>query len=197
MLKVGITGGIGSGKTTVCRIFETLGISVYYADEQAKYLMNQDIILKKQIIKNFGEESYLLGELNRTYLAKIVFNNDEKLHLLNNLVHPRVQRDVENWMSAHQSEKYVLKEAALLIESKSYLHLDKMIVVHAAEKIRLERVMQRDTATAEEVKKRMSKQMDADEKLKFADYIINNDAEHSLIHQVMDIHQQLLKLSEQ
>ncbi|MCO6478619.1 MAG: dephospho-CoA kinase [Phaeodactylibacter sp.] len=195
MLKVGITGGIGSGKTTACKVFETLGIPVYYADSQAKQLMVSDPRLVAGIKALFGPESYLRdGALNRPFIAQQVFSNDEKLKQLNALVHPAVAEDAERWHHAQENVPYTLKEAALLFESGSYKQLDKLITVSAPEKLRIQRVMERDGVSAEEVRARMKKQMPEEEKVKRSDFVIYNDGAHFLIRQVLDIHRALLAI---
>jgi dephospho-CoA kinase len=193
MLKIGITGGIGSGKTTVCHIFEALGIPVYYADDRAKALMTTDLGLVAAIKTNFGAESYFPdGSLHRAYLSNIVFKDAEKLALLNSLVHPAVFRDGEAWHAAQKNVPYTLKEAALLVETGSYKAVDKLITVFAPQKMRLQRVLERDKATRAAVLARMSKQMPEREKMKLADFIIKNDGKHGLVRQVWEVHQELL-----
>jgi len=189
MQHLGITGGIGSGKTTVCKIFETLGIPVYYADERAKYLMSHDPVLIAGIIELFGAESFLEPHLlNRAHIAQVAFNDKEKLNQLNALVHPAVAQDGLNWQAAQHNAPYTLKEAALLFESGSYRTLDKIIVVAAPIELRIQRVMTRDGAKREEVEARISKQMPEAEKVSLADFVVNNDGVHALIPQVMAIH---------
>ncbi len=192
MLKVGITGGIGSGKTLVCKLFETLGIPVYYADDRAKYLMTHNAELVAAIKASFGEEAYVNGELNRAYLSEKVFNNPEALAQLNALVHPAVRKDTEQWQLQQADKPYTLREAALLFESGSYKALDKIIVVTAPKSLRIARVMKRDGFTAEQVEARMKNQLPEEEKVAKADFIINNDEQHPLIEQVMALHQKLL-----
>ena len=194
MLKVGITGGIGSGKTTVCRIFETLGIPVFYADTAAKQIMVEDAILIKGIKNTFGKESYFdNGVLNNKHIASIVFNNAEELAKLNALVHPAVFRAFDSWTAALPADtSYVLKEAALLFESGSYQLCDLNILVVAPEKLKLDRVMQRDGVSADAVKARMDKQFTDRQKLKLADHIIQNNESESLIEQVLRLHQVFL-----
>lgn len=193
-LKVGITGGIGSGKTTVCHIFENLGIPVYYSDERAKSLMTENDEVRRAVEAAFGPEAYFPdGELNRKHLAKIVFGDKKKLQILNHIVHPAVFSDAENWHKAQTDTPYTLREAALLVETKSYLELDKLIVVTAPQSVRIQRVMERDGMGEEEVKKRMAKQLPDSAKIQKADFVINNDGVHMLIPQVMDIHRSLLK----
>jgi dephospho-CoA kinase len=189
MQHLGITGGIGSGKTTVCKIFETLGIPVYYADDRAKYLMSHDPVLIAGIIELFGSEAFLEPHLlNRAHIAQVAFNDKEKLNQLNALVHPAVAQDGLNWQVAQHNVPYTLKEAALLFESGSYRNLDKIIVVAAPLELRIQRVMARDEAKREEVEARISKQMPEAEKVKLADFVINNDGKSPLISQVMAIH---------
>ena len=198
MLKVGITGGIGSGKTTVCQIFEKLGVPVYYADQRAKELMEDDKQLMADIKKEFGNEIYdAEGHLIKRQLAEIVFNNEEKLLRLNSLVHPAVFRDNQSWneVLAKKGYPYTLKEAALLIETGSYLMLDKMIVVAAPEEDRIKRVMERDSATADQVRARIKAQMPEEQKVKYADYIIHNDLIMELVPQVTKVHIDLMNLN--
>jgi dephospho-CoA kinase len=188
-LQIGITGGIGSGKSTVCRIFAALGVPVYDADSRAKSVMTTDGILISQIKKEFGVLSYRAdGELDRQYLAK-AFQEKEKLELLNSLVHPRVAIDYDQWVQ-QQHSAYVLKEAALLFEAQSYRMLNKTMVVHAGEALRVKRVLQRDVhRTEQQVKDIIRNQMRDEEKLKMADFIIVNDESELVIPQVLKLHQ--------
>lgn len=196
-LEIGITGGIGSGKSLVCRIFQQLGTPVYDADSHAKELMTTDGILVSQIKKEFGDLSYHSdGILNRSYLAEHVFFNEEKLAKLNAMVHPRVAVDYTKWVSRQSVKKYVIKEAALLFEAGSDKMLDKIIVVSAPEAIRQERVMKRDAhRTVEQFKGIVEKQMTEDEKLKRADYIIVNDDTTLVIPQVLKLHDEFMQVS--
>lgn len=193
MLKVGLTGGIGSGKSTVARIFEVLGMPVYYADEAAKEIMNTDEELRRQVIQTFGDDAYTNNRLNRQYISSIVFKDKEKLALLNELVHPATIRAAEEWMSK-QTTPYALKEAAIIFESGSDKQLDYVIGVHAPQEIRIMRTMQRDNITREEVIKRMNNQMDEEEKMELCNFVIENDERHALIPQVMAMHHQLITL---
>lgn len=195
-LQIGITGGIGSGKSLVSRIFNLLGAPVYDADSRAKSLMTTDGILVSQIKKEFGVLSFHSdGGLNREYLAKHVFNDPEKLKLLNSLVHPRVGEDFNQWVK-DQDSMYVLKEAALLFEAKSNTALDKIIVVSSPEELRISRVLHRDKhRTADQVKDIIRNQLKEEEKLKLADYIITNDESRPLIPQVLELHKQFLFLA--
>lgn len=196
-LQIGITGGIGSGKSLACRIFSLLGIPVYDADSRAKSLMTTDGILVSAIKKEFGTLSFRAdGSVDRAYLAKHVFNDAEKLKTLNALVHPRVGEDYKRWVS-EQSCVYVIKEAALLFEAKSNIGLDKIIVVQAAEAIRIKRVLERDKhRTEEQVKDIIRNQMNETEKLKRADYILVNDETQLLIPQVLALHKQFLAMAQ-
>lgn len=191
MLKIGLTGGIGSGKTTVAKVFEVLGIPVYYADEAAKQLMNEDEVLQQKIISVFGAAAYTNGKLNRQYLSSLVFNNKENLELLNSLVHPATIADAAVWFSKQKSP-YVLKEAALLFESGTAAGLDFVIGVTAPETIRMKRVMDRDGVTATEVKKRMQNQMEETIKMRLCDFVIHNNEQEMLTPQVLKLHEQLL-----
>lgn len=188
MKVVGITGGIGSGKTTACKIFEQLGVPVYYADNRAKELMVNDEMLKNRIIAAFGDEAYFNGRLNRAYLAAQVFNSKEKLSVLNGIVHPAVADDFDQWLEQHKHCDYVLKEAAILFESGAYQDVDISVLVIAPEQLRIERVMERDGATEEDVLRRMKNQWTQERKAKLADHIINNDGSELLIPQVLELH---------
>jgi dephospho-CoA kinase len=191
ILKIGITGGIGSGKTTVCHIFETLGIPIYYADDRAKALMVENAELVKQIKNLFGEAAYLKdGALNRQHIADIVFHNPLKLNELNALVHPAVWLDGETWHAAQTYAPYTMKEAALLFESGGNRFLDKIITVVAPVETRIERVILRGGGTMKraDVEARIAKQMSDEEKVKLSDFVIQNDGSQALIPQVMAIH---------
>ncbi len=187
MLRVGLTGGIGSGKTTVAKVFETLGIPVYYADDKAKYLMNTNGDLKAAIIQNFGNDAYQQGELDRKYLANIVFNNKEKLELLNSLTHPITICDAEEWIK-QQTTSYVIKEAALLFESGAAERLDYIVGVYAPQHIRVNRVMKRDDLPVQEVMKRISRQIDEEMKMKLCNFVITNNDQQLVIPQVLELH---------
>lgn len=194
MLRVGITGGIGSGKSTVARIFEVLGIPVYYADDAAKRMMNENEELKEKIKHQFGSDVYTDGKLNRKRLAEIVFNAPEKLEQLNALTHPATIKDAENWMKK-QTTPYSIKEAALIFESGAQEHLDHVIGVTAPAPLRIQRTMQRDGITREEVIARMNKQMDENIKMKLCDFVLRNDEQELLLPQVIALHEKLLSLA--
>ena len=189
-LKVGITGGIGSGKTTVARIFEVLGIPVYYADDAARRIMNEDETLKQQVIKNFGENSYVEGKLNREYLASIVFQDKKKLAVLNALVHPATIRNSNLWMKK-QTTPYAIREAALIFESGVQGQLDYVIGVSAPVELRIERSMQRDRITRAQVLERMDRQINETIKMRLCDFVVVNDGQKALIPQVMKLHEKL------
>jgi len=194
MLKIGITGGIGSGKTTVCRLFELLGVSVYYADVRAKMLMHTDPDLIEGIKMAFGKEVYSGQTLNRALLGSIVFNNAERLQQLNGLVHPAVFRDFDIW-SIEQTGHYVLKEAAILFESGSSKDCAYTILVKSPVDLRTSRVMLRDGISKEDVLKRMDKQMSDEEKEKLASFIILNDETQLVIPQVLALHDRITDLA--
>lgn len=192
--RVGLTGGIGSGKSTVAAIFETLGIPVSYADLEAKRLMNEDASLREAIILHFGAAAYADGKLNRKYLAERVFTDPEKLALLNSLVHPVTIRDGERWMEELGDRfPYAIREAALIFETRTVGHLDFVIGVSAPEELRIRRTMQRDRVTREEVLRRMRNQIDENIKMHLCDAVIVNDERTALIPQVLDVHRQLLQ----
>lgn len=193
MLRIGLTGGIGSGKSTVAKIFETLGIPVYYADDASKRLMNENDELKKAIQNNFGSATYTDGKLNRRALSSFVFNDAGKLALLNSIVHPATIKDAEDWM-LKQTAPYAIKEAALIFESGSQEYLDKVIGVYAPVAVRINRVMQRDNVTREEVVSRMNKQIKEEIKMRLCDYVIVNDELELLIPQVIKLHEILLAI---
>ncbi len=192
MLKIGLTGGIGSGKTTVAHIFEVLGIPVYYADDAAKRLMNEDVNLKEQIISYFGEKSYVDGKLNRQYLSAEVFSDIEKTKRINAIIHPVTIADANEWMQK-QTTAYAIKEAALIFEANAEIHLDLIIGVQTPLTLRIKRVMQRDNITEEAVLARIEKQMNDEEKLGRCDFIISNNEKDLLIPQVVALHEKLLQ----
>ena len=188
MRKIGITGGIGSGKTTVCEIFKLLGIPIFHADQEAKYLQNSDLIIKNQIIKLFGEDIYTSEEiLDRQKLATIIFNNKQALFAINEIIHPAVRQRFQNWTENFQAVPYSLYEAAILFESGYASDFDLNILVLANEKLRIERVINRDGTTEEIVKQRIRNQIPDNEKIKLADFIIENNADNLLIPQILKI----------
>ncbi|HLS94450.1 dephospho-CoA kinase [Sphingobacterium allocomposti] len=192
-LKVGITGGIGSGKSYVARIFKALGVPFYDADTEAKKLMNTDGQIRSALIKQFGEAVYLEdGQLNRAYLSSVVFTDEKRLQALNAIVHPVVIQHGTDWAEA-QSYPYSLKEAALLFESGSYKSLDYTILVTAPLEMRIKRVVKRDAVSREQVLDRINKQMPDEKKSEIADFVIVNDENVPLLPQVLTLHQQFLR----
>lgn len=192
MLKIGITGGIGSGKTTACKVFEKIGIPVYYADSRAKKLMVEHAEIRAELSALFGKEIYTSqNQLDRKKLAKLLFGNNVALQKANKIVHPRVQSDFENWTQQHTSAPYVLKEAAILFESGAHKGVDKSILVFAPELLRLERVTKRDKTSAEAVRARMQHQLPDSEKLKMADFVLYNNDEQLLVPQILELHHKL------
>ncbi|MHA4845736.1 dephospho-CoA kinase [Flavitalea antarctica] len=188
VIKVGITGGIGSGKSTVAKIFSVLGVPVYYADDASKRIMNSDPEVIELITRHFTNEAYKDGVLDRAFLAAQVFNDKTKLELLNSLVHPATIRDADHWLSV-QRAPYVIKEAALLFESGSYAALDYIIGVSAPYELRLQRTMARDHSGREQVIERMNRQIDENIKMKLCDFLIYNDERQLVIPQVLKLHQ--------
>jgi dephospho-CoA kinase len=190
-LQIGITGGIGSGKSIVCKIFNSLGAPVYDADSRAKRVMTTDGILISQIKKEFGELSYHPdGSLNRSRLSEEVFQNPSRLNALNELVHPRVALDYETWRREHLEFSYVIKEAALLFESGSYKLLDCVIVITAPEELRIERVRNRDKGrSVEQIKNIVAQQWSEAEKIMKSNAIILNDESKLVIPQVLRLHE--------
>ena len=185
-ISVGVTGGIGSGKTLVTKLFSILNIPIYYADERAKWLMNES--LQGIISTTFGTNSYVDGKLNRDYLARTVFSDSAALEKLNDIVHPAVANDFENWVKEQSNVSYVIKEAALLVETGSYKQLDKLIVVTSPQSLRVERIKLRDEfRSEEEIFHIISKQTSDIEKVNLADFIISNDEQKLLIPQVLKI----------
>lgn len=189
MRVIGITGGIGSGKTTVCGIFAELGVAIYNADERAKAVMIENGELRGAVKAKFGDEAYNQdGTLNRPYLAERVFRSKKELAALNGLVHPAVARDFTEWSAKHGKDRYVIKEAAILFESGAYKLVQESVLVTAPKEMRVQRVVQRDGATEEEVIARMDNQWPEEQKAELANHIVVNDGRHLLIPQVLELH---------
>jgi len=188
---VGVTGGIGSGKTTVCKVFKAMGVPYYSADLAARELINSNTEVKTAIKKQFGEHLYSDGALNRPAMAEIVFNQPEKLKQLNAIVHPAVGKHFGKWC-AQQNAHYVLKEAAILMESGSYKSCDAVLLVRAPEQMRIARVMQRDAIDATAVRARMANQWSEEKKLPFATHQIHNDNAQLVIPQALALHNQFI-----
>ena len=197
MLKVGITGGIGSGKSTVCRLFELMGIPVFYADASGKYLLESEEAVKSEVKALFGPQAYTAaGKPDRKWIADVVFKDNAKLESLNQIIHPAVKRAFEDWSSAQQAP-YVLKEAALMFESGSFRQNSVNVLVFSPLDLRIKRVMQRDGSTKEAVLARIAKQMPEDEKQKLSDFIIFNQEDQMLIPQVIKLHEYFLSICQQ
>jgi dephospho-CoA kinase len=195
MRKVGITGGIGSGKTTVCRIFEMIGVPVYYADDRAKEILNTGTDVFNRVIEIFGKDILnQKGTIERKKLAALVFNDKEKLKQLNNIVHPAVGNDFKEWCKEYSERPYILKEAAILFESGAYKNVESVISVTAPVEMRIERVMSRDGSSKEDVLSRISRQMSEEERIERSDFVIANDETQLVIPQVLAIHKQLTSL---
>lgn len=189
-LRIGITGGMGCGKSTVSRVFGVLGIPLYDADSRAKWLMNNDPVLKDSIQREFGEESYLPdGTLNRAYVTSHVFGNEGRVKIMNSLVHPRVGVDYQNWQLQHTQAPYTLREAALLFEANAYHDLHAVLVVTAPLELRIQRILQRDPhRTKADTLAIIAKQMPEEEKISRANYLIHNDESQLVISQVLNLH---------
>jgi dephospho-CoA kinase len=192
VLKVGITGGIGSGKSVVSRLFALLGIPVYHADDAAKRLMEEDTSLRNKISHAFGEQAYQQGKLNRTYISTLAFSDKQVLERLNGMVHPAVIADAEQWM-ARQSAPYTIKEAALFFESGSAVGMDFIIGVYAPAELRIQRAMRRDGLGAQQIRERMGRQIDDEIKMRLCDHVVVNDDKHMVIPQVIALHNMLLR----
>jgi dephospho-CoA kinase len=195
MLKVGLTGGIGSGKTIVAKIFSGLGIPVFYADIEARRLMESSPELIQAVKNSFGDEAYSGSVLNRKYLAKIVFNDEVKLKKLNQLTHPAVHSHFETWLLLQHDMPYVVEEAALLFESGGWKYFDFILLVTAPESLRIARVMKRDGVSESEVKNRIQSQMPEDEKIPRANFLIFNDDQSFVLSQVLAFHEKLISLN--
>ncbi|MFP4621350.1 MAG: dephospho-CoA kinase [Bacteroidales bacterium] len=192
MTKVGITGGIGSGKTLICQVFEKFGIPVFYADEEAKKLLNNDPKVKEAIKEFFGSEVYNESGIDKAFLASKIFNNGDALAKVNSIVHPEVRKSFLRWARAKESAyPYVIEEAAILFESGGYKDLDFSVLVYAPEELRIKRVTERDKTNREDVEARMKHQMKDEEKINMADAVIYNDESQLVIPQILRIHQQL------
>ena len=187
MKTIGITGGIGSGKTTVCKILSVFNIPVYYADVRAKELYDEDVELKEKVIELLGKSVYTKSGLNRDEVAGKVFNDKALLQQLNAIVHPAVERDFIKWTESHSDATIVVKEAAILFENGGYKKMDFNILITAPEQLRIERVMKRDGVSEEQVKARISNQWPDEEKIPLADFVIKCDEQNLVIPQVMEV----------
>jgi dephospho-CoA kinase len=194
MLKVGLTGNIGSGKTVVAKVFSSLGIPVFHADNKARALLDDDRI-KNEIRLIFGDQVFSpSGEVRRPALAEIVFSNQALLEKLNSIIHPEVRKSYRQWCLQPRDSAYTLYEAAILFESGHYQEMDKIICVVAPEEMRISRVMERDGVSRHEVEMRIASQWPEEKKAELADYIIKNDGSSMIISQVLEVHNRLLEL---
>ena len=195
MLKVGLTGNIGSGKTIVAGIFTTLGVPVFHADKEARKLFSNEGT-RKSIREIFGPGVFSpSGEVIRPVLAEVAFSNPKLLNELNALIHPQVRDNYKQWCFQHSDSPYTLYEAAILFESGHYKEMDKVICVTAPEQIRVKRVMERDHLTVQEIEKRMANQWEEEKKIRLSDYVIRNDETCSVIMQVMEVHKKIVQSS--
>ena len=192
-IKIGVTGGIGTGKTTVCTIFKKIGIPIFNADDQSKILLKKNENVISKIIKVFGDNILDKKKIDTKKLGHIVFTNKQKLIELNNILHPRVIEKFDNWL-LEQDSKYIIKESALLFESNTYKNLDKIILIQSPLKLRIKRVCSRDNRTKNEVSKIIKNQLKQSEYIKLVDYIISNNEKTLITPQVMAIHKQLSEL---
>lgn len=193
MLKVGLAGGIGSGKSLICRIFQAIGIPVYHADQQAHILAENDAAIRKRITDLLGPEAYLAKSYNRKFVADAVFSDREKLHELNEIIHPAVAADFNKWVSLQKDVPYAIEEAAILFESGAYQRMDYSIYVDASEDLRIHRVIKRDKVTREEVELRVKNQMPADKILPLADWVVYNNEIQLVLPQILHIHSVLIR----
>lgn len=187
MIKLGITGGIGSGKSTVSTLFRLHGIPVYNADEETKLLNNNSPIIREKLTKSFGADLYINDKLDKKKFASIIFSDSERLKLANSIIHPEVLKHFESWYKQHAGERIVAMEAAILFESGFHLHLDKVVTIYAPLVQRVARVSQRENIPAEVVQQRIQHQMPEIKKIGMAEYVIINDYENSLIVQVQKL----------
>ncbi|HEX2396332.1 MAG TPA: dephospho-CoA kinase [Bacteroidales bacterium] len=192
MIKVGITGGIGSGKSVACRIFSILGVPVYNADAEAKTLTNTDPEIREQLISLAGEAVFTDQSLNRRYLSDLIFNNNELLARVNRIIHPRVEAHFIEWALLHSGSPYLILESAILFESNLYIHFDKIVTVTAPEDIRIRRALTRNNMTVEKIRSIMDSQLPEKEITEKSDYIVINDEKELIIPQILRLHQLFL-----
>jgi dephospho-CoA kinase len=195
-LKIGLTGGIGAGKSIVAKVFETIGIPVFDADRVGKTILSDDLVAREQIIQLLGSEAYDKGIPNRKFIAEMIFNNDPLRTSLNNIIHPKVANEYETWVRNNSESAYTIKESAISFETGIYKKLDANILVVAPEQLRIERVMKRDNTDLEAVKKRMDAQWSDEVKITLTDFVVTNDEKSGVLPQVLEIHKKLLRISE-
>ena len=186
---IGITGGIGSGKTFICSIFRTLSVPVYEADNESKRLVNTSSIIRAKLTANYGDDIYLpTGDLNKQKLANIIFNDKKELEKVNNIIHPAVFDDLKAWVKKNSDNNYLIHEAAIMFESGANMLMDAVIFIDAPEEIRIKRVLERGNTTEKEVKRIIDNQMKVSEKKKLSDYVITNDEKEFLLPQINKLH---------
>lgn len=196
-LQIGVTGGIGSGKSIVCKIFSCLGVSIYNADDRAKWITNFDPEVRERVIALLGVDAYDAdGQYNRPFVASLVFKNEALLKSLNAIIHPAVMRDTEKWVNTHQQDAYIIKEAAIMKKAGEGNSLDFVIVVNAPTDLRIKRVLQRDKRSESEIRAIIDKQISDEEREQIADFTIDNDETSALIPQVLRLHQHFSALSQ-
>lgn len=197
MLKIGLTGGIGSGKSTIARVFETLHVPLYSSDVRAKELVTEKVEIRKEIISLLGEESYFPDHTyNRAFVAAKVFQDPELLQALNRIIHPVVAQDFEEWCLLHSAQPYVLKEAALLLDTASAGKLDYIIVIYASSEVRMKRILKRDPHRSQsDIQKIFNNQKSEEYFIRHADFVIYNDEQSLVIPQILDVHQKLISLA--
>ncbi|MBU1822631.1 MAG: dephospho-CoA kinase [Bacteroidetes bacterium] len=189
-IQVGVTGGIGTGKSIVCRIFRCLDVPVYNADERARWLTTHDPEIKQELVELLGAEAYLAdGTYNRPYVASRVFTDETLLNKLNQIVHPRVRRDTAQWHLRHGSAPYVIREAALMNRAGDHNNLDYVIVVTAPLDLRIARIKSRDSRSEAEIRAIVERQISDEARLELADFVVDNDTHSRLIPQVIRLHE--------
>lgn len=188
-LKVGVTGGIGSGKSLICDTFRHLGVPVFIADIESKTLVNTNSTLRQKLVAAFGEDTYTPYGINKERMAALIFNNTDALRTMNSIVHPFLKERFHQWLEQNSKKDYSIMEAAILFESGSDKEVDKIVTVFAPEEIRIKRVMDRDGMTIDRVKSRMRNQMGEEEKIKRSDYVIVNDGIQMVLPQVLKLHE--------
>jgi dephospho-CoA kinase len=188
MLKIGITGGIGSGKTTVCKIFEKLGTPIYYADIEAAKILSDNKTIQQKVISLLGNIVVENGTINRKKIAEIVFSDSTKLNSLNEIIHPEVKKHSAIWMNMYTSNPYIIKESAIIFENNLQDEFDYIIIVTAPKELKIKRIKERDNSTTEEIEKRIKNQLSDEEKIKLADYVIANDEKLLLTPQIIELH---------
>ena len=195
MIKVGITGGMGSGKSLVCQVFERLGIPVYYADEAARKLMEHDAVIRHDLMAWLGEDIYAGNSLDRLKMAGLIFTNPELLKIVNRIVHPRVAVDFQNWCDSYENKPYVIQESAILIESEAYRFVDFIILVTAPEDVRFNRVITRDGMTPEKIHAIMKNQWPDNEKASRSQFVLPNDNKSLILPGILDLHSRLVQVN--